>query len=336
MNDLVRFDLGVGEPVFLQRTLLATLEGRGVTVDLPARWGYPDSAGLPELIDQLKAFMPQYQYFVPTIGARQGLVVAIKALWDVDQNLTKGLVGHPNLCWPGFKDVMLQCGGAAHIHSPPIDARHILHCVTSPNNPDGTVYGPEHPQWGMCDVWDASYSYGVIYGNITPPRHRVAVFSASKSFGCSHARIGWCATNDRRLAEAIANACGKETHGVSALDQLYLARLLRHVNDGDEEVREALKAARDTIVTNATTFLEVMRDHVHDVSGAVSGVGMFVWFRPRNALSFQAALDRSSVKMTPGLECGDYNPGRWRCSMGNGPLLTREALTRLREELEST
>ena len=70
MSDDV-IDLGIGEPFFLQDTLLDVLESKIQPSSHCARH-YPDKHGLPVLKTHLRNLQPQYRFIIPTIGARQG------------------------------------------------------------------------------------------------------------------------------------------------------------------------------------------------------------------------------------------------------------------------
>jgi aspartate/methionine/tyrosine aminotransferase len=326
-------DLSVGEPVFLQQTLLPTLERLSQEICFPQRYGYPSPEGLPELISEIRGQV-DYKYIVPTVGARQGLSVALRAL-DCHNR-----VFHSGPRYPGLREIAV-CSGLHLIKNEGPERGTTATIVdTIPNNPDGRTWSA----WSKVNVLDRAYCSPVYYdGDLNLPGHDVAVFSASKMLGASHVRVGWCATNDEDVYHRLLQSVKMETHGVSAIDQQYVAGLLAVANNHNhkDELDVAVSKARQILLENSLAFLEQLGDHVENPQGAVDGVGMFIWFKPRfdplDPTKFIRALGNAGVSMWT--NSGSFGEGLQdyiRCSVGNDMELTKDAFRRIRAELEST
>lgn len=317
------FNLAIGEPFFLQETLLDAIRLRSIKRELH----YPQVGGEPELIDLLNALHFEYKYVVVTNGAKQGLEAAFYAMKKVEDRIN---LRHLAPYWPSYP-TLAKARGLAFV--PVWDGgfgvrrEYDIRVVTSPNNPDGSELFEDEPY----DIWDAAYASDVYGWSGVPPDHRVAVFSAAKMLGLSGARVGWVCTNDEKIAREVGYFVEITTSGVSVLSQLHVAGCLHGMfnKDYSQAMLDATAAAQARLHQNGDYFMDSIAALCTTVDGQPkSRRGMFAWFKPLNLDKFEKALAASEVRVVTGEACG--LSGWFRMSMGHRNQYTLEALTALR------
>lgn len=314
-------NLAVGEPYFLQAELIQPQP----TVRFTWPMAYPSVGGEPELIAELKKLYG-YKHIVVTCGAKQAIEAAFFAFKTVER---RSNVLHTPPYWPSYP-TLAKSQGLDFNGSGPRGTS--IHCVTSPNNPDGAQ---EYLFKTEVDLWDAVYAQP-LYGFMgLPPIHRVAVFSAAKQLGLSGLRVGWLGTDEDELARAASYFVEISTSGVSTASQEMLCQGLESMRDPDQMgfYTERTFQARAALMANGASFSELIGDLVTQFYGVPrDGSGMFAWFEAKRPESFSRALRDAKVKVVTGDACGSRSPGWFRMSMGHSPEITRTALERIKDE----
>jgi len=201
-------------------------------------------------------------------------------------------------------------------------------CVTSPNNPDGEQ--TTSPM--VVDILDGVYQHWVYgWNGSTVPNHCL-VGSASKLLGMSGARVGWLLTDHPELAILARQFVEYTTSGVSVPSQLVVARALRWVREYNPQSQ--YQAARDEMMENCRVFCEIVKPYCSEIRGLpINGSGMFAFFKVKDVVEFQQALDRAKLALVTGEACGMKEPGWYRANMAQTNEYTESALEALRKEL---
>lgn len=320
----MKHDLGIGEPRFLspvKNFLMGLLHRKDI-----ANRGYPTKGGEPELIDALSVFPGKYK--VVCNGAKQALYAAIDSLSGPDVGAIQTTSApYWNYLTAISQRSCLRLNRVEHYY----DKESILTLNTSPNNPDGIISDKE------CDIWDAAYAHGV-YGfddekhNI---KHKVSVWSASKLFGLSNARIGWLATDNIQIAKDAATYVEQTTSGVSGMSQQLLLNVLVNLSKprNAEETFHLYGDARSTLVSNARLVFEAMKDVIGKGNLLLNGTkdftmpnGMFAWVRAKDAEKFSEALRKAEIKTINGVNFGIEDKNWHRISLGCHKFQMEEAM----------
>lgn len=308
------FNLAIGDPIFL-RQIMAPYYPRHYPNDLP----YPDLQPTEELMHELRKLHPVGEIVV-TNGAKQGLLAAVTAY---KQEYGFDTMYHKAPFWPSYPTIAELTGLAFNKMS----LTGSIECVTSPNNPDGSLVRGD----ALPHIWDAAYftsAYGMRH--CSGPRHEVSVWSGGKFFGAPGVRVGWNVVKNSKLAEHMRRYIEQTGSGVSLSSQHHLAVTLRRTETLREELFER---AFTRLVQNRTELREMLWEHV-EYPAQYNTHGMFAWIQAKNPERFADALRDAKVMVVTGAACGDPTPGRYRISLGNTPDVHQEALTALRKELE--
>lgn len=300
-------NLAVGEPIFLQNCLYDNtpfLDRLNTSLNL-SDTTYPPFGGQADLINLIKKNVaPNYEHIIITNGAKQGILAAFYAAKEV---MKINSVSHKAPYWPSYPTLAKQIG----LNFNTQDGRDMCaHCITTPNNPDGTQdFDPGMTYY----LWDAAYAHEVYGYKGISPKHQVAVFSCAKMLGVSGLRIGFVATNNDELAQAMAYYVEISTSGVSIASQLMLSKLLEAHEFLKRDSSELYGNARQCLLNNVNTFDRFVRPYCNKVSDLRSG--MFAWFQPTDLQRFSLAIAAAKIKLVTGEACGGL-PDHFRMSLG--------------------
>lgn len=337
------FNLAVGEPFFLRDALF----GGGDSFHLaPASAvdAYPQLGGEKYLMAELKHRHPK-QHVVIACGATQAIQAATAALRSsFVERYGDPLPGevlalrHEAPYWPRYPTMAersnMKFGTGIVSHKNPVSPW-VVNVCTSPNNPDGDISADTKQTY---DIWDAAYAHPV-YG-FTPdsdePRHRVSVWSAAKLLGVSGLRVGWLVTGDAAIAREAADFVEQTTSGVSTVSQWSVANTLRSMREHPRDTRQRYARARQTLMKNGEVFLSNLMGHCAAIHGVPNSMrGMFAWFKVREPVRFERALQKAKVALVTGEACGMTEAGWYRMSCGHRNDFTERALTALQQALSS-
>jgi aspartate/methionine/tyrosine aminotransferase len=206
-----------------------------------------------------------------------------------------------------------------------------IHCVTSPNNPDGRTAAATD----TCDVWDGAYAHSV-YGwqkLSHTPNYVVAIGSAAKLLGLSGLRVGWLATKDKDLAQAARTYVELTTSGVSLASQQLVAQAMTW-HTSDWLAKREFELARRDMLANGDAFRYYVSPSCDDVRGVpATGKGMFAYFKVKPDVDFESVLKKARVALVSGEACGERELGWYRMNMGHNLKYTEAALIAIKEAL---
>lgn len=318
------WNLSVGEPVLIrQRLRLPELSVAGI-------WEYPGLGGVPDLVDELRALYPEYKHVVVTVGAKQAVAAAMRAVavtkfTQPPDGIAGRWVSHPAPYWPSYP-TLAGLVGAQFL--PYGEGDWCVRCATSPNNPDGEEY------LDPCDIWDAVYAHPVYGWSGRAPEHRVRIGSAAKMLGLAGTRVGWILTNDDAVAREASRFVEVSTSGVPLPSQHIVAAVMRGLREGRVSSSDLLLARGDMHV-NGAIFRHYIGKHCETVKGVPStDRGMYAYFKVLDPEHFGVALEKTRVRLVSGEACGETKPGWWRMNMMEDLNYTQAALEKLSEALK--
>lgn len=301
------YNLAVGEPFFIQDALdfIRLADGKG-------DFTYPHIGGQPELLAELRKSHP-YKHIVVANGAKHALLAALYACRELWASFE---LYHEAPYWPSYP-TLAKLSGLKFVSSKPVAA---VGVVTSPNNPDSSEIDRE------CDIWDGVYAHPV-YGFTKAPKHKIAIFSASKILGMSGARVGWACTDDDELGRLLSYFVEVTTSGVNTQGQRQVAEVLRFIRANPLVAQDAYAKAREELEKNIGDFLRYVGPHCRTVGGVPAEMkGMFAWFQVENEAKFKEALGTAKIKLVTGEACGATEPGWYRMNMGMSNAKFRTAI----------
>lgn len=317
-------NLAIGEPYLVEREL----QLRSLPYPYPSR--YPSSVGEEGLLDELRPYYAG-RHVVVANGAKQALLAAFYAYWALGR---VNAVYHEPPYWPSYPTLAKLSGLDFKSTDLVPDFKTDLHCITSPNNPDGRQITEEQ----ACDIWDAAYASPIYNWNGVAPDATTIVTSMSKLFGLPGMRVGWLATKSAGVAHYAAQYVEITTSGVCTMAQESAAGVLRWVRDNPDHMRQRAEVASRLIQANGATFNAMLSPYCSFTSGVPSdGNGMFAWFKLLDDFAevFPTALKRAGVTLVSGKACGVDVPGFWRMNMALDNQVTAAALARIVEALQA-
>lgn len=307
-------NLAIGEPELVSREL-------GFGADMP----YPPAEGCEGLLTELR-FLHPGRYVVVANGAKQALLAAFYAHKQMGRTAVRHMPPH----WPSYPTLAKLVGLEFYNGNTPPPSRKALeeavHCVTSPNNPDGSqVEGAT-----KCDIWDAAYASELYDWNGVAPDAETWVTSLSKLLGMPGLRIGWLATKNQELARLAAQYVEITTSGVCVPAQRIAENALRSMREDPETHARRGEVVRALMAVNR----EEMARNLW-FTHRVENYGMFAWFRvlPGYRNLFADALLKTGVKLVSGAACGEEQPGWYRMNLAVDTARFRDAVRAINEEV---
>jgi aspartate/methionine/tyrosine aminotransferase len=220
-------DTAAGEPYIIRECLEKAFPLTPYTLPNEASiWEYPYPQGNKDLVKILED-----KYHAPVVitgGAKQALGATFYAL----KQMGRITVGLQNPFWALLPPLIKM-----H-HLIPTEGLegHDAALLVAPNNPDGHMLTPEEIK-NLSDrckersvplIHDAAYYTHTYLPETYPlkPIGDVQIFSASKMFGLSGLRIGWCVCWNKDFYKHLVEYMEAMTVGASNVSQLFLRDLL--------------------------------------------------------------------------------------------------------------
>lgn len=254
-----------------------------------------------------------HKYIVITNGAMQGLDASLsyyKSLdfWDV---LTR------DFCFPYYPKIIAKNKLFQilldDIGSPTLKT---IELNDSPSNPEARIGNVSDCPEKV--IWDAVYNNPVYKYIITPPiYHNLAIGSFGKLFGLPGLRVGWVATNDKKIADYVRKHVEITTCGVSSASQLIIEKIL----EKPSWLPMFFKEAKAAIDANKTEFLKVK----HLFEGQIPGDDGMFFFPEVNSKALKV-LSKTGIEFTPGEACGDVSGSHIRLNMAQTNEISRQAV----------
>lgn len=318
-----KIDLSWGESVVVRHAFRETLGGAQLMFDSDSidNMGYPPHEGDPDLIELTKYIIKrninrEYKYVLITNGATGGVTVALRTYKLLGRK--QCLTDDP----PYFRlyPDMIRCSGLNHLHrSDGLITNNQVYLVDSPSNPLGKFTQQKRDLYRNSIIWDTVY-FNKVYspGNYPQPEHDVLVGSYSKLLGLNGLRIGWIATNDSLLYEALKITVTAEYCGISSPSTKIIL----------ETAGKFSNWHWDSFETNANFRLDWNRmqwSRLEKYFGnkSVLPVGMF-YYAPIDK-ACKKLLEKSNINWSPGSHLGTTDDfGRF--NMGQDSKLIQRAV----------
>lgn len=327
-----KYDLGWGESVAVRREFLATVNrplGVNFSNEDLTNLSYPDHFGEPALVELTRSIIQRqtgndYKYILITNGATGGVTIALRGL--------KSFVGPSSseqICItrkpPYFRlyPSMISAAGLKHAESD-LDSGnlgeariHGIILIDSLSNPTCQFSSWQKKIDGYDPViWDAVY-YGNVYapGKHPQPEHDVMIGSYSKLTGLNGLRIGWIASNDKRIYENMKVLVEAEYCGISAASTRIVMETAGKFDDRDWRFFETMASASLDVNREWWSKLEKFFG-----GQAVNPYGMF-YYAPMDK-SCKKLFEKSGIIWSPGSHLGtDDNFGRFNIGQGREVVL---------------
>jgi aspartate/methionine/tyrosine aminotransferase len=317
-------DFSWGDTVCLREALFELLGTKKLLVEASQdNMGYTSHHGDAELLELIRDTAERqsgvrFKHIVLTNGATGALNIAIRALRTVDTDYV--VTGKTYFSfYPGI----VAGAGLTHIDYGKMKEYRVrgvpstgfLVVNDSPSNPEGFL--KKEP----CDIWDAAYASEKYGGgpSSAPESYKIMCGSLSKTLGVNGIRLGWAATNDDSIAEALSKHVTFEYCGL-AKPQMDLAKQILGHKKFDWDKFE--KKAKQKIEKNRAEWAKVAKAF----NQPVYTKGMFQLFVLSEEL--EASLIKAEVKWTPGPSFGG-GPETIRISLGQSYALTKDTVKKI-------
>jgi aspartate/methionine/tyrosine aminotransferase len=226
-------DCGPGEPYIVYEALEKYFDLSDHILFKKENWQYPSPNGAKNLIDLLES---QYQApVVITNGAKGGLAATFYALNKMGYNT----IEMRNPYWALIPPLATQ-HGLNSIFTNDFQYKN-PYLYLNPNNPDGYALSydeslqiyDKYVSMKIPFIHDAAY-YSHIYmpqDYELKPIGDVAIYSASKSYGLSGLRLGYCVCYNKDYYNYLVEYQEMMTVGVSSISQEFFYSLLNCIKD---------------------------------------------------------------------------------------------------------
>lgn len=243
VNMKSEIDLGWGNPYFLLDILDRHILLKTAYHDI-GNMNYAPDQGDEKLVNLTKNIIPvvtglDYKYITITAGATQ----ALNSIMRYEKSLGKNNVLMRKYGYPFYGDMVKNsCLNRLDLNKDIYEMDNSFVILDSPSNPLGEQSNFIH----TTVYWDAVYQSSIYNADLTQiPLHQAFVGSYSKLLGLSGARIGWIATNDLLLHQALSDVCLKDVATVSIPSQKLLINVLEQIN-----LEYFLQTGRKTLDSN--------------------------------------------------------------------------------------
>jgi aspartate/methionine/tyrosine aminotransferase len=281
-------DLSVGEAHVVRETLESLFDIRGIDFNTSVLT-YPPTHGYKPLVSFLED-----KHNAPVIitnGAQQGCAAAFYAL----NRLNHRVMGMRSPYWAIFP-TLLQMHGFQFSTGDKYHFNYDSYLLTLPNNPDNYYLPPsdllkfasELKDRDIPLIHDAAYYTNTYLPNDYPLYNigDMQIYSFSKMFGLSGARVGYIVFNNREYYNYVSEYVEYMTVGVSLISQMFILDLLKRVH-----VHQILKSTFESI--SKSKLLENYKI-IQDVPTSIMEVsentcGMFGWYKIKDINAFKQA-----------------------------------------------
>ena len=277
MKDAI--SLGVGEPDF---DTPWHVREEGIYSLEKGRTFYTSNAGLKELKGEISAYVKRKlgvvydadsEVFV-TVGGSEGIDMALRAMLDPGDEV---LI--PTPCWVSYPELVHMAGGVPvfvptneenrfipsnHDIASRITRRTKAIIITSPSNPNGSVWSREqlqfvgnlavtHPFYIVSDeiyeklLYDGRKFLSIAQLGEQIKDHTFIVNGVSKAYAMTGWRIGYCAAPRQEIA-AMTAFQSQATSNANSIAQHASAVALDGVQTCVDEMREHFQVRRDLMV----------------------------------------------------------------------------------------
>jgi aspartate/methionine/tyrosine aminotransferase len=329
----IKYDIGESAVKYL------TFGQIGVDLkDLPIRYGY--HKGKPELRECLANQYPglNSNQVIVTNGASEAIFSIMSAILVPGDHV---IIEHPN--YPSLYEIPRSLGcSVSFLHlsfdkqfKPDLDeirslvtTKTKLVCLTHPNNPTGSMISKETLEklieWveaqNLYLLFDETYRE-MSFESILPPAatlspHVISISSMSKCYGLPGIRIGWLATEEQSILDAVLAIREQVTITNNAMSEEIALRVL-------EQKDKYLKKAREHIQRNRTIVSAWMNQQediewVYPEAGVVSLPRVAAHVKVDPEKLFRMLAEKYKTFVIPG-RCFEMDNTYFRLGFGATP-----------------
>ena len=288
----IQYDWAWGNPYFLLDVLDSVYTAHTFSIGpTVSDMIYGPYEGMPTLIQETHKVIKQvtdqqYNYILITNGASNAINTILRHFKSRGGNI----VYTTKYGYPAYEEMIKRAGlmRIRDLNAAPLELgampNQTIRLIDSPENPFG-----EHFTGGNAgqDIWDAAYN-NPIYTSFhltKQPLHRIHVGSYSKLLGVAGARVGYIATNDPILYEALVQESRNDLTGPSRPSQKFILDILKKIH-----LKDFMLLGKKHLHDNKEEFQKI--EYLFD-GQVVNEIGMFYCVKPHpKAL---ALLDKVGV-----------------------------------------
>lgn len=281
----MKFDLTWGESVCVRQAFIDNIHGAPSFFDtqtLMREMGYPKHEGDQRLVSItsdviMRQTGQSYKYIFLTNGATGAITIAMRAFGHMGFNAVKTSKPPYFSLYPG----MVEAANMEHITEVGNwGTDEYVSLIDSPSNPLGHTAFVENVKYPPSVIWDAVYHNNIYTrGGLGIIPHDIVCGSYSKLTGLNGIRIGWVATNDDLLGDALGNLVTSEYCGLSAASTHILLACLEDLD-------------WDMFETNARFRLDMNRTEWQKVSKFFGGRPV-----PIHGMFYYSDIDEAAKKL---------------------------------------
>ena len=295
MSNKIKWDMAWGNPYFLLDILdnVYTVHtfSMGPTV---SDMIYGPYEGMPALIQETHKVIKQiagqkYNHILITNGASNAINTTLRHFKSRGGNI----VYTTKYGYPAYEEMIKRAGlvRIRDLNAAPLELgampNQTIRLIDSPENPFG-----EHFTGGDAsnDIWDAAYNSPIYtsFHLFKQPKHKIHIGSYSKLLGVAGAWVGYIATNDSTLYEALVQESRNDLTGPSRPSQKFVLDILKKV-----DLENFMSLGKTYLNYNKEQFQKI--EYLFD-GQPVNEIGMFYCIKPHpKAL---ALLDKVGVGYT--------------------------------------
>ena len=286
----IKFNYGWGNPYFLME-ILDRIYWPSPSINTIKDMIYGPYEGMPELIKETHQVINQltgqsYKHILITNGASNAINCVLRHFKS-----RGGTTVHTSKYgYPSYEEMIKRAGleRIRNLNNVPANIVYAMsrnvRLIDSPSNPMGDHFTGGDPS---CDIWDSVY-HNKIYTNNTAiqPQHNIHIGSYSKLLGVAGARVGYIATNDLLLYEALVQESRNDLTGPSRPSQKFILDILDKV-----DLDVFMKLGNIDLCHNKEEFLKL--EYLFD-GQPVNEIGMF--YSPKADVKAVEILDKAGVE----------------------------------------
>ena len=266
-----KYDFSWGNPYFLLEVLDRVYKPLALAPTVKDMI-YGPYEGMPELIKETHKVIFEltglsYKHILITNGASN----AINSVLRHFKSRGGTTVHTSKYGYPSYEEMIKRAGllRVRDLNSVPVrinlETNQYIRLIDSPSNPVGDHYTGGNPD---MDIWDSVYHNKIYTNNAAiQPQHLIHIGSYSKLLGVAGARVGYIATDDTLLYEALVQESRNDLTGPSRPSQKFILDILDKV-----DLDVFMKLGNIDLCRNKEEFLKL--EYLFD-GQPVNEIGMF-------------------------------------------------------------
>ena len=294
----MKYNFSFGNTPGIREVLIKNCKGLD-TLKFP--WNdldYPEHEGMPELIEHTRDLIQEttgifYKWILITGGATQSINAYLYAAKKNRSEFIQGVL--TNKLYYRYYPFAIKNHDLYHKACDDVmPGEGEVHLIDAPSNPLGQTIPGYKAEYTL---WDSCYYSPTYFGLSSPPVpfHEASAGGYNKLTGLNGLRVGWLATQDKRIFDLALQYLEGEVCGISSLSQWSAIHVAKNAN-----FNKFFKDSWSLICANKEEFSKL--DHLFGHQ-SIPEVGMFALMEIDNRL--EKLFEKSGVKFTDGKTMGD-------------------------------